>query len=204
MRLILNADDFGMNSKVNLAIQRLAEQGGLDSISLMATGSAFEEAAKWLEHHPFSVGVHLVVQQAGSQRQVLAQWSQQVEKILEKGIFPDHLDGHQHQHLSYLPALKVLQQRFGIHCLRVPGKPKQWRTNAHRIQLRYLPPFSRTPLACVSPGWLLQHPELKSKGGILEIMLHPGNPYDQERCLEQALLETPWWQGWDRCGWSSV
>ena len=61
-QLIINADDFGIHETVNLAIYRAVESGILTSASLMASGSAFEDAvhiAKNTEN--LGVGVHLTL-----------------------------------------------------------------------------------------------------------------------------------------------
>jgi len=61
-RLILNADDFGLTLGVNRAIRELHERGVLTSATLMATGSAFEDAVKIALTNPtLGVGCHIVL-----------------------------------------------------------------------------------------------------------------------------------------------
>ena len=61
-RLIINADDFGLTSGVNRAIAELHESNALTSATLMATGSAFEDAVAIAHSHPtLGVGCHIVL-----------------------------------------------------------------------------------------------------------------------------------------------
>jgi hopanoid biosynthesis associated protein HpnK len=61
-RLIINADDFGLTSGVNRAIAEANRNGVLGSATLMATGSAFAEAADLIPQLPgMSVGCHVVL-----------------------------------------------------------------------------------------------------------------------------------------------
>ena len=60
--VIINADDFGMNSTVNRAILSSVEQGLVTSVSIMANMPGFEEAAGLVHDHyglRGRVGVHL-------------------------------------------------------------------------------------------------------------------------------------------------
>jgi chitin disaccharide deacetylase len=58
-RLIINADDYGRSSEVNLAIEELALAGRLGGISILANGLVSEGAADFLRRHPrLSAGVH--------------------------------------------------------------------------------------------------------------------------------------------------
>ncbi len=60
--LILNADDFGMTRGVNQGIIRAHREGILTSTTLMANGSAFEDAVEQAAANPkLGVGCHLVL-----------------------------------------------------------------------------------------------------------------------------------------------
>ncbi len=60
-RLILHADDFGLTPGINRAIIELHQAGVLTSASLMATGSAFDDAVALARANPtLGVGCHLV------------------------------------------------------------------------------------------------------------------------------------------------
>ena len=61
-RLIVNADDFGFTSGVNRAIIEAHTRGIVTSSTLMANGSAFQEAAQLARTVPhLSVGCHVVL-----------------------------------------------------------------------------------------------------------------------------------------------
>jgi chitin disaccharide deacetylase len=61
LRLIINADDFGVSEEVNEAVIRAYKEGVLTSTSLMVTGAAFDQAVKLAKQNPgLSIGIHLV------------------------------------------------------------------------------------------------------------------------------------------------
>ena len=61
-KLIVNADDFGYTRGVNLGIVRGCEQGIVTSTTIMANGSAFDDAVACAKANPqLGVGVHLVL-----------------------------------------------------------------------------------------------------------------------------------------------
>ncbi len=62
VRLIVNADDFGLTSGVNRAIAELHEAGVLTSASLMARGGAADEAIAMARATPtLGVGCHVLL-----------------------------------------------------------------------------------------------------------------------------------------------
>ena len=61
-RLVINADDFGLTSGVNRAIVEAHEGGIVTSATLMANGSAFDEAVSLAQTRPrLGVGCHVVL-----------------------------------------------------------------------------------------------------------------------------------------------
>lgn len=60
-KIIVNADDFGMNRESNLAIVEAFEKGVISSTTLMANMPGFEEACELAQRHRLlgKVGVHL-------------------------------------------------------------------------------------------------------------------------------------------------
>src|SRR6202035_1894274 len=61
-RLIVNADDFGFTAGVNRAIAEAHTNGIVTSSTLMANGSAFNDAIRFAKQLPeLSVGCHVVL-----------------------------------------------------------------------------------------------------------------------------------------------
>ncbi|HSE37381.1 MAG TPA: hopanoid biosynthesis-associated protein HpnK [Blastocatellia bacterium] len=61
LRVIVNADDFGVSEEVNEAVIRAYKEGVLTSTSLMVTGAAFDSAVRLAKDNPgLAVGLHLV------------------------------------------------------------------------------------------------------------------------------------------------
>jgi predicted glycoside hydrolase/deacetylase ChbG (UPF0249 family) len=144
-RLVVNADDFGFTHDVNRGIVEAHTRGILTATTLMANGSAFDDAVRLAREHPaLDVGCHLVLVQGPSlahrgrilprtltelvQALVTRQldpWEElkpQVERILGSGLRPLHMDTHKHTHL-WPPVLDVvvrLSAEFGIPWVRRP------------------------------------------------------------------------------------
>jgi predicted glycoside hydrolase/deacetylase ChbG (UPF0249 family) len=144
-RLIVNADDFGFTRDVNRGIAEANREGILTATTLMANGSAFEDAVELARAAPgLDVGCHLVL--AGG-RSVLPPYaplpltvtelirgvalgrvrpyeelSAQVRKIVAAGVRPTHLDTHKHTHLlpPVLDAVARISREFGIAWVRRP------------------------------------------------------------------------------------
>lgn len=135
-QIIINADDFGLTSKVNEAVIKCHQMGVLTSATIMANGLAVEEAARLAKANPkLGVGVHLnltvlkpilpskdvpsLVNRQGhfekkywklpfkNLSEVKQEWRAQIKKILSLGIIPTHLDSHHHIHL-YPPFTKIV------------------------------------------------------------------------------------------------
>jgi chitin disaccharide deacetylase len=154
IRLVVNADDFGLSESVNEGILFAHRRGIVTATSLMAVGRAFDHAVDCCRSAPgLDVGVHLTLVAerpllpgsslagpngrfpagagallrrylAGGIRldEVRAEWSAQIERVLEEGIAVSHLDSHQHVHA--LPGLAEvcleLAARYGIPFVRLP------------------------------------------------------------------------------------
>jgi chitin disaccharide deacetylase len=143
-RLIVNADDFGFTPDVNEGIVEAHLHGILTATTLMATGEAFDHAARLAERHPtLDVGCHLVLVggrseltgrplplsvselllEIGRRRiRIYDELEAQVRKIQAAGIRPTHLDTHKHTHLAppVLLAVARIADTFGIRWVRRP------------------------------------------------------------------------------------
>lgn len=62
MRLVVNADDFGLTEGVNRAVIRAHTEGVVTATSLLAVGRAFDHAVAAVRDHPsLDVGAHLAI-----------------------------------------------------------------------------------------------------------------------------------------------
>lgn len=143
--LVVNADDFGFTRDVNQGIIEAHTRGILTATTLMANGSAFDDAVRLAREHPsLDVGCHLVLVQGeslarpgqtlpGSVPELLRaltlgrlnaydELKAQIERILDAGLTPLHLDSHKHTHLwpPVLDAVARLSAEFGIPWVRRP------------------------------------------------------------------------------------
>jgi predicted glycoside hydrolase/deacetylase ChbG (UPF0249 family) len=143
--LIVNADDFGFTRDVNSGIVEAHRSGILTATTLMANGSAFEDAVRLARETPgLDVGCHLVLvggnslldpnralpltvgqmvrAMLGGRLRPYDELRAQVVKILDAGIHPTHLDTHKHTHLfpPVLDAVARIAQEFGIGWVRRP------------------------------------------------------------------------------------
>jgi chitin disaccharide deacetylase len=125
--LIVNADDFGYTRGVNLGIIDAHQKGILTSTTIMANMDAFEHAVELAFAHPrLGIGVHLTLTSgrpllAGGTslvdadgnfcnlalykqgkraypKDLYVEWKAQIDKVIDAGIKPSHLDSHHHVH----------------------------------------------------------------------------------------------------------
>ena len=62
LKLVTNADDFGLSEKVNEAILKSFRYGILRSTSLMANGKSFDHAVGIIRSNPdLDIGIHLTL-----------------------------------------------------------------------------------------------------------------------------------------------
>jgi predicted glycoside hydrolase/deacetylase ChbG (UPF0249 family) len=184
-RVVLHADDFGMNAAVSRGILQGFEQGLLTSASVLTNAPhAAQALSAWKEllraqaagrlpssevrrrvddpHHPFDLGVHLNLTQgrpltaksypaelleeqgrfpgpgalfrtlrrggARYQTQILQELSAQIEAMLDHGLRPTHLNGH--QYVEMMPGVAELIPRlveqYDIPAVRVPRERRAW------------------------------------------------------------------------------
>lgn len=125
-RIVVCADDFGMNPAVNQGILHLAAQGVLSAASCLVQGPEFEKDAAALARSGMQLGLHLnftesmgqpglylpvsrLILQAYLRRIDTEQLRLQIVRQLEVfenilGRTPDFVDGHQHVH--QLPQIR--------------------------------------------------------------------------------------------------
>lgn len=67
MKVIINADDFGINQNVTSEIERMIELGAISSTTIMANGECLDEVKRFAILHPeISFGVHLCLSEFSS------------------------------------------------------------------------------------------------------------------------------------------
>jgi len=130
-RIVVCADDFGMNPAVNAGILSLAGMGRVNAASCLAQGPAFKSDAPALAQSGLQLGLHLnftepmgqsglylplhrVIIQAYLRRLDAAQVRRQILRQLDSfetvlGRSPDFVDGHQHIH--QLPQIREILVR---------------------------------------------------------------------------------------------
>jgi len=145
-RLVANADDFGFTRDVNSGIVEAHRRGILTAATIMANGAAFEDAVRLAGENPrLDIGCHLVLVQGDSvarpgtplpatlgallgalalgRLRVYDEMAAQVQRILDVGLRPSHLDTHKHTHVLLAPVLAAvarISKEFGIPWVRRP------------------------------------------------------------------------------------
>lgn len=136
-KLIINADDFGFSKAVNYAIVDAHKDGILTSTTLMVNTPAFKHAVELAKiNQDLGIGIHLVltfskplienvkslVDDNGNfykafvysqeniqvdESELYNEWDAQINKAIDAGIKPTHLDAHQHSNTFSDTHLKV-------------------------------------------------------------------------------------------------
>lgn len=166
MKLVINADDYGMRASIDAAIENLFDLGILCSASLLVTGASATEAGDFLRAHPeYGAGLHLdldpIFSAAGfgkddhgrflvpdiffEQEEIRTSIHDKILRQLESfhrltGRTPDHLNGHHHVHL-FIPVLKTilpLLRQAGVSSIRYVSSfyPTAWQAGAARELIR--------------------------------------------------------------------
>jgi hypothetical protein len=203
-KLVVNADDFGRSSPINLGIMEAHQKGVVTSASLMTDREGFEEAVRLAKANPrLGIGLHLDLDsffqvEHGVGRllsykdpsvpleAIAKETDRQIQKVLGTGLSIQHLDGHHHAHLrpelfatvAALAAkhkIKVIRYFRGFYEGLYPGVPTDW--------IRDL--VTRFGLVCVDTFFAGWEPVASSLPGYryldlnvpfktAELMVHPG------------------------------
>lgn len=161
-RLIVNADDFGMNENVCKGIENCHKSGIVTSTSIMANMPYIKLAAEIANKNPkLGVGLHinltegksLITHQemsksnlfkalAGRIKKEAAQneIEAQIQAALDAGIKITHLDGH--QHIDVMPnivdATIDAAKSFNINKIRLPLETKATQYSLNHTPKKYL------------------------------------------------------------------
>lgn len=205
--LITNADDFGFTRDVNEGIVHAHRQGILTATTLMATGAAFEHAVALARENPgLDVGVHLVlVGSDGYPETVLKlvrslgrmdiydELARQVNKVMEAGIRPTHLDTHKHTHVlpPVLDAVMRIAGDFKIPWIRRPlARFTLFERALARRGCRTTHNFSGFALTGRYDSARLARLIRRLPEGITEFMCHPGYCTEELRGARTRLKES--------------
>ncbi len=195
--MVLNADDLGMSDAVNAAIFSGIDAGWVTSVSVLARGPVFADAARRLVGAPVSVGVHLdateFFRRGSEPAAIRAEWSAQLQRVLDTGLPVSHLDSHQHLHYRapFRELLLDLARENGIARVRRMGVPPGWwrvRAQARAwLHNRHLP-VTTDAFYSLSSFIAADCPRHET----IEIMLHPGNPHHADYPREVDRLQSGW------------
>ncbi len=149
MKIVLNADDFGLSSDTVRATVECFESGCLTSASIMAGMPATGEAVSFaLEHPQYSYGVHLTFVGDGEERPVAG--AEAVPDLVdERGRFPRTNTVRLRALMRRLPAAQLDREIDAqISAIRDLGVPVS-HVDSHRHLHKYAP--FRAALARVLP-----------------------------------------------------
>ena len=142
-KIIVNADDLGMDEVTNQAIGEAFTKGVISSATIMANMPSFDDACNIVHRKNLhgSIGVHLNLSEGKSLTEPIRSISSlcdengnlkfclrrfsicptpsiskvlhiemkaQIERVIKAGIFPSHLDSHNHDHTIWAIATPVI------------------------------------------------------------------------------------------------
>jgi chitin disaccharide deacetylase len=239
MRICVNADDLGLNARVNDVSFALIARGLVHSASILVNAPGSADAIGQAKQHPdCRFGVHLnvtqfrplrpsadlapVLEDDGSfafnvlwqipktralRRAVYLEWSAQIERCIELGLHPAHLDSHHDVHLipEFFAVVKRLQWKFGIRRVRrrsnIPPAARKmrrlvrdevWAASA-RVSgsetADYVGALNDFRNALELGQWKVGR---LAKNPSVELIIHPGNDFDPVFQEETELLEAGW------------
>lgn len=141
-KLIINADDFGFNPKINQGIIHAFKNGVVTTASLIVTKEGFEDAVALVKDNPkLAIGIHIDLDEffeidhtrgriVGYKisplpiQEIRDKIKDQINSLLSKGIMPDHLTGHHHVHLvkEIFPVVVEILKEYKIPAVRFHRK----------------------------------------------------------------------------------
>lgn len=201
--LITNADDFGFTRDVNQGIIEAHRHGILTATTLMATGRAFENAVELARQNPeLDIGVHLVLVDSEGfpptipqllfsvgRIKIYDQLVRQVQKVLDAGLKPTHLDTHKHTHLlpQVFNAVTRIAKEFNIPWVRRRFGPFRMLPTHGCRTTDHFAGFSMTGRYDTA---ILAHSIRHLPEGTTEFMCHPGLCTDELRAARTRLKES--------------
>jgi predicted glycoside hydrolase/deacetylase ChbG (UPF0249 family) len=201
-RLIVTADDVGLDRGMTEGAIRAHRDGIVTACSIVANGIAFDDAVARLRDVPsLEVGVHLALVEERalttgtampksytqfflSRRtvDVERELRAQIEKVLATNLRVTHLNGHQHLH-AWPPIFRIvtrLAHEYGIGYVRVPRDVGGRASLARRAAVRALGALARgegRTIGIAEAGHLTVErivELLQFVDGVTELVTHPG------------------------------
>ncbi len=190
-KLIVNADDFGYNEKINQGIINAHKDGIVTSTSLMTTREGFDNAVNLAKDNPrLSLGIHLDLdsmfdidhtrgriigfrQYSLDKNVIESQIKQQFDTIFSKGLIPDHLTGHHHVHMvkEVFEILVPLMKQYKIPSIRFHRKIS-YDLNIFDEQKKLLDTNNIVYAPHFIEGWYWGN--IDEPFTVAELMTHPG------------------------------
>lgn len=206
MKVIFNADDFGLTEGVNNGIVKAHLEGVVKSTTMLVGMAAEQHAVSLAKNLPtLKVGLHLrftlgqpltshpcLTDENGHFPKYQAFWETQafdahavyeeciaqVEHFLGLGLKLSHIDSHHHAHVhpSLLPIVREVAEKYSV-----PLRGEEMTNhNMERIRYRFSPEFYDKG---VDLNKLVQHLlELSKEYDVVELMCHPAQ-------VDQALVD---------------
>ncbi|WP_067516983.1 chitin disaccharide deacetylase [Endozoicomonas ascidiicola] len=206
MKLIVNADDFGLTRGVNLGIIEAFQQGIVRSTTLMAGMPAEQHAAELSRQNPnLKVGIHLRLtagsamannvdslldvsgqlqnqslfwdNQSMNPEEIEKELRAQIEHFLSLGIELSHMDGHHHCHRH--PLVAPITRKLSDE-YQVPLRPDNEMTQYKGKSLGFSDKFYGENLSSEHLLDIVKHH--LGRVQVLELMAHPA-------LIDEPLLE---------------
>ncbi|MCB4791194.1 MAG: ChbG/HpnK family deacetylase [Elusimicrobia bacterium] len=248
--IIINADDFGLNTYVNEGIIECCRKQAITSVSTLVVGEEFDRGMSLIKDYgAISNGVHLclteekpvcpmeeiptLIDSKGNfnvyttlvaklifgkidLKEVYVEWKSQIDKFIEKGSQPAHLDTHQNLHIfpQFYYILVHLCEEYDIRAIRYLkcSLPAIYRGSfknyvKYFLSLMYSDKFNELKnRAIMAPnavygfcrGDILSREDINSyvqiasPGSVSEIICHPG--YKESSLIKKYVHWNYYWE----------
>jgi predicted glycoside hydrolase/deacetylase ChbG (UPF0249 family) len=181
LKLIVNADDFGISEAVNRGIVEAHVRGIVTSTSIMATAPKFEHAVELARQRPsLAVGVHLVL----TEQRPLTGAAAAASLVRPDGTFEPHLKQLLKKRLRGLVAMSEVRSELDAQIRRVRSAGIAINHLDGHQHVHVLPGISRVvaELAAAHGISAVRYPAERVRGYMLRSVKHA------PRVMEQAAL----------------
>ncbi|UNC91421.1 chitin disaccharide deacetylase [Candidatus Contubernalis alkaliaceticus] len=207
MKLIVNADDFGYDPGINKGVIHAFRKGIVTSTTIMVNQPYCEEAAKLAAQEPeLGVGLHVNLtrgrpvssaenipgllseagifwepdsfyQQKVEKSEVQKEIAAQLDKLMNLGISPTHMDAHHHLHFHPV-VLEVMVELAGKYRLPLRHVDKNTCSYFQRMHIPtpdfFVSSFFGEDATVDNLVSILTELNTESPGSAVEVMCHPG------------------------------